>query len=174
MNIASKWVRPLPVILPSLRDELLSSWIHRHAAFYRVSSAHMLRHCRLQAPLWSLDLRLVLQDRLRLAALLRCDPRSISRMTHSRRGVTSRDLIAAARTPHVCRRCYHGHRVHEFTRGARLRSWTEGWRIGCPLCGSDLEDARRGPASAKGNLTVGARNHPRLCPQSSGFSARIG
>ena len=28
------------------------------------------------------------------------------------------------------------------TRGARLRSWMEGWRITCPICGAALEDFR--------------------------------
>lgn len=37
--------RRLPVILPSVTDELLSSWIGRHASFYEVSPLIMLRHC---------------------------------------------------------------------------------------------------------------------------------
>lgn len=78
MNIVSERIRPLPVILPPVRNELLSSWIGRHAAFYRVSIGHMLRHCRLQAPTWSLDVGLTLRDRLQVAELLRYDPRSIS------------------------------------------------------------------------------------------------
>lgn len=153
MNIVSERVRPLPVILASLRDELLSSWIRRHAAFYRVSSGHLLRHSRVQASPGSVDLALGPRDRLRIAELFRCDPRSILRMTHSRPDATSRRLIATMRTPQRCRRCHHSHRAHELTRGARLRSWTEGWRLGCPVCGSDLEDLGRGPASVEVNDT---------------------
>ena len=36
--------RRLPVILPSVADEILSSWINRHAAFYGVPPLTMLRH----------------------------------------------------------------------------------------------------------------------------------
>lgn len=37
--------RQLPVCLPPHSDELLSSWISRHAAFYAVPPLVMLRHC---------------------------------------------------------------------------------------------------------------------------------
>ena len=37
--------RPLPVTLPPATDELLSSWIGRHARFYDVAPLEMLRHC---------------------------------------------------------------------------------------------------------------------------------
>ena len=37
--------RRLPVILPPHPDELLSSWISRHATFYAVPPLVMLRHC---------------------------------------------------------------------------------------------------------------------------------
>lgn len=38
-------LRRLPVILPPYADELLSSWISRHATFYAVPPLVMLRHC---------------------------------------------------------------------------------------------------------------------------------
>lgn len=37
--------RQLPVVLSHHSDELLSSWIGRHAAFYAVPPLVMLRHC---------------------------------------------------------------------------------------------------------------------------------
>jgi hypothetical protein len=95
--------------------------------------------------------------------------------------VKSRDLIATARIPHLCRRCYHGHRAQELTRGARLRSWAEGWRLGCPVCGSDVEDAWRGAASVRGNapswlaerLRVQARKGEALLDQTLGRSESL-
>jgi hypothetical protein len=42
-------VRQLPVVLPPLADELLSSWINRHAVFYGVTGGHLLRHYSLEA-----------------------------------------------------------------------------------------------------------------------------
>jgi hypothetical protein len=41
-------VRPFPVVLPALPDELLSSWFQRHANFYGVSGGWLLRHCALR------------------------------------------------------------------------------------------------------------------------------
>jgi len=38
-------LRPLPVVLPALRDELLSSWLSRHAVFYGVYGGQLLRRC---------------------------------------------------------------------------------------------------------------------------------
>ena len=35
----------LPIVLAPAADELLSSWIYRHAAFYDVPPLAMLRHC---------------------------------------------------------------------------------------------------------------------------------
>ena len=50
-------VRPFPVVLPTLPDELLSSWIQRHANFYGVSGGRLLLHCGVHAvSLRSLDL----------------------------------------------------------------------------------------------------------------------
>lgn len=46
MNIVSERVRPLPIIVHAVRDELPSSRIGRHAGLYRVSIGHMLPHCR--------------------------------------------------------------------------------------------------------------------------------
>ena len=37
--------RQLPVLLLPVADELLSSWINRHADFYAVPPLVMLRHC---------------------------------------------------------------------------------------------------------------------------------
>jgi len=44
VNIRRQPIRPLPVILPPLADELLSSWIDRHAAFIGVSGRRLLRY----------------------------------------------------------------------------------------------------------------------------------
>src|SRR5580704_15783164 len=84
-------VRPLPVVLPALPDELLSSWFQRHANFYGVSGGRLLRHCGLDAvSLRSLDLALTAynQRRLahvlsRLAHVLRSEQRVIRKMMQS-------------------------------------------------------------------------------------------
>jgi hypothetical protein len=135
--------RPLPVVLPALQDELLSSWIRRHAAFYGVGVSRMLRHCRLDVPLpRQLDLALSTRDQHRLGDIFRCGAAVIRGMTRSRNGKAPEGPIATVRPMQVCSSCARRHRAAEITRGARLRSWMEGWRMSCPVCGTRLDDAR--------------------------------
>lgn len=136
-------VRQLPVVLPPLADELLSSWVGRHASFYGVTGGRLLRHCALEATfLRELDLKLTTYDQHRLAHVLHCDPYVIGTMTQSQGGSCPAVLIASMRPMQVCRRCSICHSAEPAGRGARLRSWMEGWRIGCPVCGAALVDAR--------------------------------
>src|SRR5215469_7762070 len=136
-------LRPLPVVLPALRDELLSSWLSRHAVFYGVYGGQLLRRCGVNAPsLRHLDLCLSRNNVHRLAATFRCDPTTIRRMTQLPSGRRPDGLIATVRLMQFCGRCIVRHRAVEVTRGARLRSWMEGWRLSCPVCGGRLKDAR--------------------------------
>jgi hypothetical protein len=145
MILRAATIRPLPVVLPPVRDELLSSWLHRHAAFYGVSRGAMLRHCLadLSSPR-ELDLSLDRASQKRLGDLFRCDPLVIRGMTHLPRAIGTRPtgLIATTRPMQVCKRCAVRHQAREHTRDARLRSWMVGWRLSCPVCGASLEDAR--------------------------------
>jgi hypothetical protein len=136
-------IRPFPVVLPALPDELLSSWFQRHANFYGVSGGQLLRHCGLNAmSLRSLDLTLTAHDQRRLADVLRSDQRAIRKMTQSCGRSRPDGLIATDRPMQVCRRCRGRYQAEPETRGARLRCWMEGWRLSCPLCSSPLEDSR--------------------------------
>ena len=73
MRLGQQPIRPLPVILPPLADELLSSWINRHAAFVGVSCMRLLRHYRIEvSTARDLDLKLSRCDGSRLAEVLRC------------------------------------------------------------------------------------------------------
>jgi len=135
--------RRLPVVLPPLTDELLSSWITRHAGFYGVGGGQMMRHCSLKAATTrELDLKLTAYDQRQLAHFFRFDPRAIRNMTQSRGRLQPAGLIATTRPMQVCRRCIARHWAESATCGARLRSWMEGWRIGCPVCGAAMVDAR--------------------------------
>ncbi len=135
--------RPLPLVLPPLADELLSSWFNRHATFYRVSGRRLLRHCSLEAPSpRDLDLKLTPHDQHRLAHVFRYDPRVIRKMTQSWGRSLPTRLIASVRPMQVCRCCISRHHAEPLTRGTRLRSWMEGWRIICPVCSAAMEDSR--------------------------------
>jgi hypothetical protein len=136
-------VRAFPVILPALSDELLSSWLRRHAGFYGVGEGRILRHCLLDVPTFRhLDLGLAVRDQHRLGDVLRCGALAIRRMTQSRNGKLPMGPVATVRPMQVCKQCVGRHGAAAVTRGARLRSWMEGWRISCPVCGARLHDAR--------------------------------
>ena len=51
-------------------------------------------------------------------------------------------LVAIRQPAQICRPCAVRHAANSVTRNARLRSWMEGWRITCPICGTELEDFR--------------------------------
>lgn len=136
-------IRPLPVILPPLVDELLSSWINRHAVFVGVSGMRLLRHYGIEVSmLRDLDLKLSRRNGSRLAEVLRCSPHLVRSMTQWRGGRVCSGLMAIRQPTQICRPCALGHAANSITRGARLRSWMEGWRITCPNCGAALEDFR--------------------------------
>lgn len=61
-------------------------------------------------------------------------------MTQPRHEKTFRGLVAINRPLQICRPCAREHEMNPITRGARLRSWMEGWRVSWPVCGTSLED----------------------------------
>lgn len=129
--------RQLPVCLPPHSDELLSSWISRHAAFYAVPLPVMLRHCLPEAPaLRATDLQLSSDQEIHLANIFATEPAVVRRMTFTNVAQSSRRLIAA-RPTQICTSCSPAN-----TEPAPiLRSQLLGWRITCPLCGNQLLDA---------------------------------
>ncbi|RUV41294.1 hypothetical protein EOD29_24350 [Mesorhizobium sp. M1A.T.Ca.IN.004.03.1.1] len=129
--------RQLPIILPPVPDELLSSWISRHAAFYGVPPLIMLRHCLPKASsLRAADLYLADGQLRHLAKPFATEPHTLRRMTFSNVAHTSRRLIAA-KPAHTCPNCISSDSDPKPT----LRSQLLGWRIICPLCGGPLHDS---------------------------------
>ena len=136
-------IRPLPVILPPLANELLSSWINRHAAFVGLSGGRLLRHYHIEvATVRDLDLSLSRRHAALLADVLRCSPHLVRNMTQSRGGRVRSRLVAIRQPSQICWGCANRHAANVRTRGARLRNWMEGWRIMCPICGAALDDFR--------------------------------
>lgn len=77
--------------------------------------------------------------------LLPYDPVPVQTWFHpgeSRGGRVRSRLVAIGQPPQICRACAHRHAANALTRGTRLRSWMEGWRLTCPICGAALEDFR--------------------------------
>ncbi|WP_292615665.1 TniQ family protein [Mesorhizobium sp.] len=95
----------LPVRLPPHSDELLSSWISRHAAFYAVPPLVMLRHCLPEVPsLRSADLHLSGADQIRLTHMFAIERAVLRRMTFTSAPRLSHRLIAA-RPAQTCASC---------------------------------------------------------------------
>jgi len=126
--------RQLPVRLPPHSDELLSSWISRHADFYAVPPLVMLRHCLPEAfSLRTADLRLSSDQEIRLASMFATEPAVINRMTFGNISQSSHRLIAV-RPTQICTNCSSQHRKP----APILRSQLLGWRITCALCATQL------------------------------------
>lgn len=141
-RIASARLPPLrlPVCLKPHDDELLSSWIGRHAEFYAVPSLVMLRHCLPEAAsLRATDLNLNDDQQVRLAAIFAAEPADIRRMTFTDVWPPSHRFIAV-RPLQCCTNCNPNHAAPVPV----LRSQLLGWRITCARCGDPLRDTDAG------------------------------
>ena len=133
--------KPLPVVLKAARDELLSSWLARHARFYGVTGPFFAKWLGLgDIRLSTLDHRLVLGQVARLAEKFRCDPAALIDMTHidKRDGGVS-NLICRGRRPQICHPCADRF-AQDGAEGAIPKYWSEAWRITCPVCGGAFTD----------------------------------
>jgi TniQ len=128
--------RQLPVCLPAVTDELLSSWISRRAAFYAVPPLFMLRHCLPEASsLRAADIHLTGAQIHHLSKMLATKLAAVRRMTFTNVMQSSRRLIAT-RPLQFCANCMSCRKDPR----AILRSQLLGWRITCPSCGDPLRD----------------------------------
>jgi TniQ len=126
----------LPVHLPSCTDELLSSWVYRHASFYAVSPLVMLEHSLPEiSSLRAADLDLNLDHASRLASVSSIEPGAVQSITFAKVARSSRRLIGAKPLqpyPNCCPAPFDCRPI--------LRSQFRGWRITCPLCGELLNN----------------------------------
>jgi len=125
--------KPLPVVLRVARDELLSSWLARHARFYGVTGPFFAKWLGLgDIRLSTLDHRLSLGQVARLADKFRCDPVALINMTH----IDTCDgqvcnLISRGRAAQICYPCADRY-AQEDADGAVS--------ITCPVCGLAFTD----------------------------------
>ena len=128
--------RQLPVRLAPFTDELLSSWLWRHATFYAVPPLVMLQHCLPEvASLRAADLDLSAVQASRLANALSIEPGAVRAMTFATVNGPSRRLIGV-KPLQSCVRC--GPAFSDCR--PILRSQLLGWRVTCPSCGELLND----------------------------------
>ena len=126
----------LPVALPPVAGELLSSWIARHAAFYGVPPLTMLRHCLPEAvSLHKVDRTLSRGQAIHLAEMFSTDAKTVRRMTFANVQSSAHRFIAK-RPIQRCSSCEPGISDPE----PILRGELQGWRITCPHCGRPFRD----------------------------------
>ena len=126
----------LPVTLPPLPGELLSSWISRHADFYGVTPLTMLRHGLPEATsLGPIDLSLTKAQANRIAVMFGASPKLVRSLSFADAPKAAHRFISKGPMQR-CARCTDS--------GADslpvLRSELQGWRITCPHCGEPYQD----------------------------------
>jgi len=133
--------KPLPVVLKAARDELLSSWLARHARFYGVSGPFFAKWLGLgDIRLSALDYRLGLKQVARLTEKLCSDPAALIGMTQ----INALDgqvcnLISRGRPQQICYSCADRY-AQDGAEGAVPKHWSKAWRITCPACGLAFTD----------------------------------
>ena len=137
--------KPLPVVLNAARDELLSSWLARHAKFYGVTGRFFAKWLGLgDTRLSALDLRLGLGQVALLAEKFCCDPATLIDMTHIDGQVS--DLISRGKQLQICLPCADRY-GRDDAGGAIPKHWSKAWRITCPACGLAFTDTNEHHAS---------------------------
>jgi len=137
-----EWPKPLPVVLAPAPDEVLSSWVERHAVFCGLGPAAMRRHCAPESPsLRALDRALTSEQEERLSHLFRLGPSILRQMTHEELGREVIGILVARDVDHRCERCARSLAEAGFPK-AIPRAWFHTWRITCPQCGERVSPAR--------------------------------
>ena len=135
---------PLPVVLDEASDESLSSWLKRHAQFYGVAPSAFSRRVGIdRLTLARINHHLTAGAARTLATVMRRSPMEIASMTHQQQEDRLAPMIARGETAQACSECQQRHR-RDNRPTVVLKSWSQGWRITCPVCGSRLQDANRG------------------------------
>jgi hypothetical protein len=134
---------PLPVVLRPTPDELLSSWLRRHTTFYGVTEPMFASWLGLGTKSFrTLDHRLGLGQIARIVEKFRCDPNAALEMTHALLPPDFAPLAYTGRITQFCGRCWERNQRAD-ARDVVMKSWREGWRLTCPVCGSPLSDGDR-------------------------------
>ena len=149
---AQEPVRPLPVVLRPRPDELLSSWLTRHAAYYGVTRRRLLDHVGILSPsVEALDREITLGQQIMLAGYFRRQPFEIAAMSYETVRSNMRALTRPSAPQQSCQACAEKAERAD-AKGAIGKSWMQGWRITCRVCGARLtneDDPQMAEASAE-------------------------
>lgn len=137
---AQEPVRPFPVVLRPRPDELLSSWLTRHATYYGVTRRRLLDHVGILSPsVEALDREITLGQQIMLAGYFRRQPFEIAAMSYETVRSNMRALIRPSAPQQSCQACAEKAERAD-AKGAIGKSWMQGWRITCRVCGARLTD----------------------------------
>ncbi len=137
---AQEPVRPFPVVLRPRPDELLSSWLTRHATYYSVTRRRLLDHVGILSPsVEALNREITLGQQIMLAGYFRRQPFEIAAMSYETVRSNMRALIRRSAPQQSCQACAEKAERAD-AKGAIGKSWMQGWRITCRVCGARLTD----------------------------------
>ncbi len=162
MTFAEVLPDPLPVVLDEASDESLSSWLNRHAEFYGIAPSALSLRVGIDGPAFArIDHSPTAGEAHSIASAMRRTPETILNMTHEPHQGRLAAMIARGKPVHACPECQKTHR-REKRATVVLRSWSHGWRIACPVCGSRLQETNddkiRPPGDAFEHVWDEARN----------------
>ena len=162
MTIAEVLPEPLPLVLDEASDESLSSWLSRHAELYGIAPSALSLRVGIDGPTFArIDHWPTVGEARSLASAMRRTPAMILSMTHQRYHGQLAAMIARGKTFLACPECQKIHR-RDNRAAVVLKSWSHGWRITCPVCGSRFHEANgdrtHPPAGAFNHIWDEARN----------------
>lgn len=133
----------LPFVPHPFPGEMLSSWLGRIAAEYRISMEHLARHLGLSV--WrpvEIDHAATRDDIERTAAALSVAPTAIRDMVHRPLRSPVRRLRERYAPVQICAQCRaeHDRRTNE---PVAIMAWFENWRIECQHCALPFSSSGR-------------------------------
>jgi hypothetical protein len=143
---------PLPEILLAENDEVLSSWLTRSAAFYRVRPETLLEQLGISEVVpAALDRRALPMDLARLSVAMRSSPEAIRRMTFTGEAPEALEFVTHRRPFWTCRRCVSEFAGRDLAQ-PRLRTWFITVASRCRRCGGQLTPVRTRASRALRNI----------------------
>jgi hypothetical protein len=164
---------PLPYTPCPFPGELLSSWLKRIAAEFRVTLTHLVHHVGLSSlTREQIDTALTEADIRAIAVATRSSAGDIRKMIHRPLSGLAKSLVAGHRPIQFCARC-RAHHGATTSLSVALKPWFEYWQIECSQCRIPFEAVVRPDLY----LSNPAREDPewfnRLLPTARAGGARL-
>ena len=143
---------PLPEILLAEDDEVLSSWLTRSAALYRVRPETLLEQLSISEVVPTiLDRRALPMDLERLSVAMRSTPEAIRRMTFTSETPEALEFVAHRFPLWTCRQCTSEFMSRDLSQ-LRLRTWFIAVASRCGRCDGPLTPVRYWASRAVQNI----------------------